>query len=62
MKAKFFSKVTLLSALLVMIIAVVAGCGGEQQADLLCQRLGQHQAQPQHHHTDDAAEPQQVPL
>ena len=33
MKAKFFSKVTLLSALLVMIIAVVAGCGGEQQAD-----------------------------
>ena len=36
--------------------------GGEQQADLLCQRLGQHQAQPQHHHADDAAEPQQVPL
>ena len=33
MKAKFFSKVTLLSALLVMIIAVVAGCGGEQQAE-----------------------------
>ena len=33
MKAKFFSKVTLLSALLVMVIAVVAGCGGEQQAE-----------------------------